>query len=157
MIFNGKSCQSWQVLPHWNLLVQYVPLSTSFTRLKVQCTLILSLLRFTPILFFWTYLFFSCDYSSLPCHRPADPTCLRNRFLPSASSDFSDSFLLTHMHFFAIPSHSTMFLLLCHLLRNFPSLWYINPRLAIYSLKLDLLCTLVHCYTNLVLFSFSRL
>ena len=71
-------------------------------------------LRFTPILFFRTYLFFSRDYSSLPRHRPADSTCLRNRFLPSASSDFSDSLSLTHIYFFAIPSHSTTFLLLCH-------------------------------------------
>ena len=37
------------------------------------------------------------DYSSLPHHRPADYTCLHNCFLPSASLDFYDSFLLTHM------------------------------------------------------------
>ena len=102
-------------------------------------------------------LFFSRDYSSFPRHRPADSTCLRNCFLPSAPSDFSDSFLFTRMYFFAIPSHSTEFLLLCHLFRNFPSLRYINPRLATYSPKLDLLCTLVHCHTNLVTFFFSHL
>ena len=72
-------------------------------------------LRFAPILFFSSdLLFFSRDYSSIPRHRPADHTCLRNRFLPPASSDFSDSSPLTHMYFFVIPSHSTMFLLLCH-------------------------------------------
>ena len=36
--------------------------------------------------------------------------------------------------------------------RNFPSLKYINPRLTMNLPKLDLLCTLVHCYTNLVTF-----
>ena len=116
------------------------------------------MLWFTPIFFLSrTYFSFSRDYSSLSRHRPADYTCLHNRFLPSVSSDFSDSSLLTHMYFFAIPSHSTMFLFALSLSRNFPSLRYINPRLTTYSLKLDLLCTLVHCHTNLVLFSFSCL
>ena len=64
-------------------------------------------------------LFFSCNYSSLSHHRPADYTCLHNRFLPSTSLDFSNSFLLIHMYFFAIPSLSTMFLLLCHCSRTF--------------------------------------
>ena len=41
-------------------------------------------------------------------------TCLHNRFLPSVSSDFFDSFPLTHMYFFAIPSHFISFHLLCH-------------------------------------------
>ena len=36
------------------------------------------------------------DYSSFPRHRPADYTCLRNRFLPSTSLDFYDSSLFTH-------------------------------------------------------------
>ena len=62
------------------------------------------------ILFFSrTCFFFSCDYSSSPCHQPADYTCLCNRFLPSDSMDFSDSALLTHICFFTIPSHSTVF------------------------------------------------
>ena len=39
---------------------------------------------------------FSHNYSSSPRHRPADYTCLRNHFLPSASSDFYDSSPLTH-------------------------------------------------------------
>ena len=60
-----------------------------------------------------TYLFFSHNYSSLPHHQPADYTCLCNCFLPSTSLDFYDSFLLTCMYFFIIPSHSIKFLLLC--------------------------------------------
>ena len=40
---------------------------------------------------------------------------------------------------------------------NFPSLRYINPRLAMNFPKLDLLCTLVHSHTNLALFPFSVL
>ena len=36
------------------------------------------------------------------------------------------------------------------LFQTFPSLRYINPQLATYFPKLDLLCTLVHCHTNLV-------
>ena len=36
------------------------------------------------------------------------------------------------------------------LFQTFPSLRYINPQLAMYFPKLDLLCTLVHCHTNLV-------
>ena len=62
----------------------------------------------------WTYLFFSHDYSSVPCHQPANSTSLHNHFLLSASSGFYDSFLLTHMYFFMIPLHFTMFHLLCH-------------------------------------------
>ena len=42
-----------------------------------------------------TYLFFSHNYSSFPCHWPTDHTCLHNCFLPSTSLDFYDSFLLT--------------------------------------------------------------
>ena len=38
----------------------------------------------------------SSDLSSFPHHRPTDHTCLHNCFLPSASSDFYDSSLLTH-------------------------------------------------------------
>ena len=38
--------------------------------------------------------------------------------------------------------------------RTFLSLRYINLQLATYFPKLDLLCTLVHNYTNLVFFSF---
>ena len=54
------------------------------------------MLQFTSILFlFWTYLFFSHDYSSIPCHQPTDSIRLHNHFLPSNSSDFYDSSLLT--------------------------------------------------------------
>ena len=101
--------------------------------------------------------FLFCDYSSLPCHRPADYTCLHNRFLPSASSDFCDSSLLTHTYVLLCDS-----ITFCHVpfalssFQNFPSLRYINSQLAMYFPKLDLLCTLVHCHTNLVNFSFSR-
>ena len=38
---------------------------------------------------------------------------------------------------------------------NFLSLWYINPQLTTYFPKLDHLCTLVHCCTNLVPLFFS--
>ena len=73
------------------------------------------LLWFTPILLFLrTYLFFSCDYSSLPCHRPANLTCLCNCFLPSASLDFYDSFLLTvytSLWFHRIPPCSFCFVI----------------------------------------------
>ena len=61
-----------------------------------------------------TYLFFFHNYSSIPHHQPADSTCFHNCFLPSASLDFFDSFPLTHVYFFMIPSHSIMFYLLCH-------------------------------------------
>ena len=61
-------------------------------------------------LFFFGLIFsFLCDYSSLPRHQPTDHTCLYNRFLPSNSSHFYDSPLFTHMYFFVILSHSTMF------------------------------------------------
>ena len=77
--------------------------------------LISSLLHFAPIpLFSWTYFFFSHNYSSFPYHQPTDSTCLHNCFLPSASLDFFESFLLMHMYFFMIPSHSINFHLLCH-------------------------------------------
>ena len=62
-----------------------------------------------PYSFLWTYLFFSRDYSSFPHHQPADYTCLCNRFLPSDSTDFPDSVMITCICFFAIPSHSTVF------------------------------------------------
>ena len=70
---------------------------------------------YDSLLSFWTYLFFSCNYSSLPCHQVADLTCLHNRFLPSDSLDFYDSSSLTHMYFFTIPLYSTLFylILLC--------------------------------------------
>ena len=61
-----------------------------------------------------TYIFFSCDYSSTPCHQPADSTHPHNCFLLSASSDIFDSFPLTHMCFFMIPSHSIRFYLFCY-------------------------------------------
>ena len=61
-----------------------------------------------------TYLSFFCDYSFLPWHWPADYTCVCNHFLSSDSLDFYDSFLLTHMYFFMIPSHSTRFHLFHH-------------------------------------------
>ena len=70
-----------------------------------------------PLLFLFAdllYLFFSCDYSSIPHHRPTDLTCLHNHFLPLASLDFFDSFSLTCMYFFAIPLHSISFYLLSH-------------------------------------------
>ena len=85
-----------------------------------SCTV--DLLWFTPILFFWTYLFFFCDYSSFPCHRPADLTCLHNRFLPSTSSDFYDSFLITRMYvddlLIASPNPKTHVEWTCHVLKH---------------------------------------
>ena len=63
--------------------------------------------------------FLSRNYSSLPHHQPADYTCLHNCFLPSNSLDFFDSFPLTHMCFFMIPSHSTVFHLFLHCSRTF--------------------------------------
>ena len=83
--------------------------------------LFFSFLFFSFGLFFSFLLDLSLLFSRLlipPHHQPADLTCLRNHFLPSASSDFYDSSLLTRMYFFAIPSHSTMFLLLCHCSRT---------------------------------------
>ena len=80
-----------------------------------------NLLRFTPILFFWTYLFFSHDYSSFPCHRPADHTCLHNCFLPSTSSDFYDSSSFTHctsLQFHHIPPHSNRFVIVLDFLKS---------------------------------------
>ena len=69
----------------------------------------------SPLFFFFSDLsFLFCNYSSSPHHWSAAFTCLYNCFLPSASSDFFDSFLITHMDFFTIPLHSTKFLLLCH-------------------------------------------
>ena len=69
----------------------------------------------SPLFFsFRTYLSFSHNYSSFPCHRPADHTCLRNRFLPSASLDFYDSSLLTHrtsLQFHHIPPCSNCFVI----------------------------------------------
>ena len=92
----------------------------SFFTARIPTPLMKQIVTIHPYSFLFSdLLFFSRDYSSIPCHQPADYTCLRNRFLPSASSDFSDSFPLTHMYFFAIPSHSTMFLLLCHCSRTF--------------------------------------
>ena len=87
---------------------------SSILVLKCCLELFRKLLWFTPILFFWTHLFFSCDYSSLPCHRPANLTCLCNCFLPSASLDFYDSFLLTvytSLWFHRIPPCSFCFVI----------------------------------------------
>ena len=110
----------------------------------------------SPLSFpFWTYLFFSHDYSSFPRHRPADYTCLCNCFLLSTSLDFYDSSLLTHCassQFQHIPPCSNCFVIV----PDFPESLVYKPSTCYVFPKLDLLCTLVHCYTNLVLFSFSH-
>ena len=70
-------------------------------------------------LFFFGLIFLLYNYSSLPHHQPADHTCLCNRFLPSNSSYFYDSPLLTHIYFFVIPLHSIMFCLFLLCSRTF--------------------------------------
>ena len=118
---------------------------------SVMCYILPLFISFLGLIFF-----FSHNYSSTPCHRPADSTCLHNCFLPSASLDIYNSFLITYMYFFVIPSHSTTFHFVLSLLQTFPSLRYINPQFATYFPKLDLLSTLIYCCTNLVFFFFSH-
>ena len=129
----------------WNLETPYCFVKTLWTQT----------VTIHPYSFLRTYLFFSRNYSSFPRHWPADSTCLHNRFLLSASLDFLDSFLITHCTsswFHRIPPCSFCFVIAL----DFPeSQVYINPQLATYFPKLDLLCTLVHCHTNLVIFPFS--
>ena len=116
-ISTQASTDGWKVLmcvkesaPSW-VAFDFLQAQLMKQEVSTKCE---DMLQFTPILSFSSLLFFSCNYSSFPRHRPADSTCLRNHFLPSGPSDFSDSFPLTCMYFFTIPSHSTMFLLLSH-------------------------------------------
>ena len=88
----------------WHNMNSCTPVSTpmepGLLLTKKDCPM----LCFTSISFVpWTYLFFSCNYSSTPHHWPADSTCLCNHFLPSTSLDPYESFSLTHIYFFMIP------------------------------------------------------
>ena len=115
------------------------------------------MLQFTPIhpylLFSQTYLFFSSQLLILLMSLACWLTYLCNCFLPSFCLlrllwlILTYSYLLLHN---SITFHWFPFAL--SLFQNFPSLRYINPRLTLCIPKLDLLCTLVHCYTNLVPF-----
>ena len=123
-------------------------------------------LQFTPILFLLDLSFFSHDYSSFSRHRPADSTCLRNRFLPSASLDFSDSSLITHyasLRFHRILSCSFCFVIVLELSESQvykPSTRYAFPQarsplytctLPYQSSALFLLSSLTLCEPSLVL------
>ena len=103
-----------------------------------------------PVLFFsWTYHFFPCDYSSFH-----DISLLTTLAFVIASFHLIPWTSITHLFYSYILLHDS-FAFHCipfvsSLFQNFPSLRYINPWLAMYLPKLDLLCTLVHSHTNLV-------
>ena len=114
------------------------------------------MLRFAPILFFWTYLSFLVI--THPPHVISPLTTLVfviASFHPLPRTSLTHSRLLIVLLRNSIAFHHVPFALSSFW--NFPSLRYINPQLATYFPKLDLLCTLVHCHINLVLFSFSYL